>query len=74
MLESAAGNLDRFAPIEDQVAAIDDIVNLSESSLKRIENAYQMDKSKYGSSFEDIQPLNQNKQKPANDIRFLGFE
>lgn len=57
LLESAMGSLDQVGTIEELYRVLDQILQANESAMMRVENAYQMDKGKYGSSFEEATRL-----------------
>jgi hypothetical protein len=63
LLMAAAGTLDQYSGAEDQVTAIDEIVKLSEGSLKRIQGAYRADRKKFGTSFEEYKGVSLNEPK-----------
>lgn len=59
LLEAALGTLDQFGDNQEQVRVIDQILEANQSSIDRLDNAYDMDRKKYGTSFEEAKQVEQ---------------
>lgn len=53
LLEAALGTLDQAGEIDELVRVLDQISGTNQGSVRRIENAFNMDRKKFGSSFQD---------------------
>lgn len=55
LLEAALGTLDQYGDNEEQMRITDQITKANQSSITRLENAFAMDRKKYGTSFEEAE-------------------
>jgi len=53
LLEAGMGTLDQAGDIDELFRVLDQIESLNSGSVTRLRNAYNMDKRKFGGSFED---------------------